>query len=185
MEGKPTLTLHQYNAQAMYSKNNTIAFMNALFEQEDHEFIMREARIIDAGGLEKKRRITQTEFCLRLAATTHDKDKIKRRKAVELQEKLKGIPLILSLAELDAPPTLRIDSSGAKRWIGRHYNAQLDALRFRSVPGIPSKSKLYLDHISEHRLQFGASLDNSSAIEGPVATTTDWYEEEDEEMEES
>ncbi|THU79303.1 hypothetical protein K435DRAFT_621812, partial [Dendrothele bispora CBS 962.96] len=56
VRGKPTLTLHQYNAEAMYSQNNTLAFMNALFEGEDHCYIMQEARRIDGSGLEAKRR---------------------------------------------------------------------------------------------------------------------------------
>lgn len=52
IRGKPSLTLHQYNAQAMFCRNDTQNFMDAVFMDEDHAYIMREVRHIDASGEE-------------------------------------------------------------------------------------------------------------------------------------
>lgn len=41
LRDEPCLILHQYNAEAMFSRNNTLTFMNTLFEAEDHAFIMQ------------------------------------------------------------------------------------------------------------------------------------------------
>ncbi|THU89149.1 hypothetical protein K435DRAFT_802981 [Dendrothele bispora CBS 962.96] len=62
LRNKPTLTLHQYNAQAMYSRNDTIDFMMALFEEEDHAYIRHEARRLDENKLEKRWKAAQEEF---------------------------------------------------------------------------------------------------------------------------
>ncbi|KAJ7664801.1 hypothetical protein B0H17DRAFT_850894, partial [Mycena rosella] len=55
VRGKPSLTLHQYNAQAMFRRNSTQDFMDAVLTPEDHAYIMREARCIDESGEERKR----------------------------------------------------------------------------------------------------------------------------------
>ncbi|THU93137.1 hypothetical protein K435DRAFT_670785, partial [Dendrothele bispora CBS 962.96] len=55
MRVKPTLTILQYNAMVLYTRNNTQAFMDAKFTAKDFEFIMREARVLDASKLEAKR----------------------------------------------------------------------------------------------------------------------------------
>jgi hypothetical protein len=52
MRGKPSLTLHQYNSLTMYRRNNTQAFMDTVLTDEDHAYIMREARKVDSSGLE-------------------------------------------------------------------------------------------------------------------------------------
>ena len=55
MRYKPWTTLHKFNAQAMYRRNNTQEFMEKEFTEDDHKFVMRKAQEIDASGLEKKR----------------------------------------------------------------------------------------------------------------------------------
>ncbi|KAJ7669569.1 hypothetical protein B0H17DRAFT_887150, partial [Mycena rosella] len=52
----PSLTLHQFNAIAMYRQNNTQDFMDAVLSFDDHSYIMRIAREEDASGLERKRK---------------------------------------------------------------------------------------------------------------------------------
>ncbi|THV05639.1 hypothetical protein K435DRAFT_647075 [Dendrothele bispora CBS 962.96] len=132
LRNKPTLTLHQYNALAMYSRNQTISFMNALFEAEDHEFVMREARRIDSSGLAKKRRQEQVAFRTRIIQMSKEKEEAKKKRAQEICEKLASIPLIRSLTELNS----------SKTWTRKLLDDQLDALRYRKVTGIPSKSSI-------------------------------------------
>ncbi|KAJ7029252.1 hypothetical protein C8F04DRAFT_905970, partial [Mycena alexandri] len=70
----PTLTLHQFNAAAMYNQNDTQDFMDALFEWPDHLYIMRLARKEDASGIERKRKAELAEFRIRLAAMKKAKE---------------------------------------------------------------------------------------------------------------
>jgi hypothetical protein len=53
---QPQLTLMQFNAQAMYRRNNTEAFMAQKFQPDDHQYIRRLAREQNSGGVEKQRK---------------------------------------------------------------------------------------------------------------------------------
>lgn len=54
MRNNPQLTAHQYNAQAMYARNNTQDFMDAVLKPLDHLYVMQKAREIDESKLEEK-----------------------------------------------------------------------------------------------------------------------------------
>ncbi|KAF9017231.1 hypothetical protein BDP27DRAFT_1378651 [Rhodocollybia butyracea] len=143
LKGKPlALTLHQFNAQAMYSRNGTCAFMTTLFDTKDHQFIMKVAREMDSSGLEAKRRATQVEFCCQVVQMNKEKEEAKRRKEAELLEKLRKIPMIKEVSELNSPiPWSELDPKGSWKWTGHIFDLQLDALRFRKVP-LPKKSQV-------------------------------------------
>ncbi|THU81616.1 hypothetical protein K435DRAFT_808933 [Dendrothele bispora CBS 962.96] len=199
LRGKPTLTLHQYNAEAMYSRNNTLAFMEALFENKDHQYIMQEARRIDASGLEAKQRTAQVEFRRRVVEMNKEKEEAKKKKAVELREKLKKIPLIRELTELETIPRPELDPKGSRKWTGHVLDLQLDALRFRKVT-IPMKSKLtkvedkrealkkgfklYLKKLNEMGREWPNSLGNDEILAEELRIEEEWHEQEDVEMEE-
>ncbi|KAJ7248128.1 hypothetical protein B0H12DRAFT_1000452, partial [Mycena haematopus] len=73
VRGKPSLTLHQYNALAMFRQNGTQDFMDAVLTAEDHAYIMREARRIDVSGEEAKMRQKIVDFRVRTAAMQKEK----------------------------------------------------------------------------------------------------------------
>ncbi|KAJ7701378.1 hypothetical protein B0H17DRAFT_924634 [Mycena rosella] len=62
VRGKPSLTLHQYNAQAMFQRNSTQDFMDAVLTPKDHAYIMWEARCVDESGEERKRQQKIIDF---------------------------------------------------------------------------------------------------------------------------
>jgi hypothetical protein len=66
---RPNATTHAFNARAMFSRNNTQAFMDAMFVSDHHDFIMHEYRRIDSSGIVKKKaeglRIHDTKGCNR------------------------------------------------------------------------------------------------------------------------
>jgi hypothetical protein len=84
LSDKSTLSLHQYNAQAMFLRNDTIHSMNALFEDQDHAFIRAEAWHIDSSGLERERKRRQVEFHQRVVEMA----KIRRKQSVGKQLKI-------------------------------------------------------------------------------------------------
>ncbi|KAJ3831591.1 hypothetical protein F5878DRAFT_549340 [Lentinula raphanica] len=128
MRGKPSLTLHQFNAMAMYERNDTLSFMNALFEEEDYQFIRKVAREIDSSGLEAKRREAQVQFRRQLVEINLKKEEARKQKAREQQERMKSIPLIRDISELDGPPRRELDEKGSGKWTGYNLDLQLDAL---------------------------------------------------------
>ncbi|KAF8203541.1 hypothetical protein K438DRAFT_1472661, partial [Mycena galopus ATCC 62051] len=73
VRGKPCLTLHQYNARAMFDRNDTQAFMDAVLSPEDHAYIMREARRIDASGVEAEKQRKIVDFRVQTAEMNKEK----------------------------------------------------------------------------------------------------------------
>jgi len=55
MHFNPRATLHMYNAQAMYQRNDTQNFMDKNFNDDDHKFVMQMAHELDESGVENKR----------------------------------------------------------------------------------------------------------------------------------
>jgi hypothetical protein len=97
VRGKPSLTLHQYNAQAMFRRNNTQDFMDAVFTDEDHAYIMREARRIDASGEEASHREQIVDFRIRTTEMQKTKALAKIQKdAKDLQANLSRVLVPLS-----------------------------------------------------------------------------------------
>jgi hypothetical protein len=122
IRGKPSLTLHQYNSQAMFRRNNTQAFMDALFSPEDHAYIRREARRIDASGAEAERRRQIVDFRIQTAEMNKEKADAKAKHEAEVLDANLKRPLV-SLAEMDQLTVAKIVD-------------QLNSYRARGVPNI-------------------------------------------------
>ncbi|KAI0313246.1 hypothetical protein OF83DRAFT_1065825 [Amylostereum chailletii] len=92
---KPTTTIHHYNAYAMYHRNETQSFMEAMFTDNDYAFIRARARRIDSSKLEAERRRKQAKFDKRMAdmrqKKAEDRDK---RKAEKAARTAKVVPIL-------------------------------------------------------------------------------------------
>ncbi|SJL16076.1 uncharacterized protein ARMOST_19592 [Armillaria ostoyae] len=100
MRRKPRTTLHQYNALVMFGHNETRRFMDRLFHSEDHKYVMKAARMLDASGLEKKRKLEQKEFDVKFTAMKREKAAEKERRAKEVLDHLTSVPLIDTVDEV-------------------------------------------------------------------------------------
>ncbi|KAJ7485891.1 hypothetical protein FB451DRAFT_1027055 [Mycena latifolia] len=181
VRGKPSLTLHQYNAQAMFRRNDTQDFVDAVFTPEDHLYIMREARRIDASGEERKIRQKIVDFRIRVAAMHKDKALAKVRKDEAILQANLTRPL-LPFSELDALTIPGIVE-------------QLDAYRARGVPNILKNSqyRVKADKLAALKAAFewyrvhGAQLHVPVSAPGPISlvpqVVEEWEVEEDAEME--
>ncbi|KAJ7829469.1 hypothetical protein B0H13DRAFT_1655732, partial [Mycena leptocephala] len=181
VRGKPSLTLHQYNAQAMFRRNDTQDFMDAVFTPEDHAYIMREARRIDASGEEAKMRTKIVDFRVRTAAMQKEKAIAKRRKEAEiLGANLKRE--LVSLSEMDALTVPKIVD-------------QLNSYRARGVPDILkiSNYRLKADKLQAlkkafewyqvHKASLPIPVLGPESIELIPEIVEEWVVEEDIEME--
>ncbi|KAF8205788.1 hypothetical protein K438DRAFT_1579294 [Mycena galopus ATCC 62051] len=188
VRGKPSLTLHQYNSLAMYRRNDTQDFMDAVFTEEDHAYIMREARRIDASGLERLRRQEIVDFRLRTAEMHKAKATAAARKALEIRRQLRKTPIVTRTTNLNDLTIPKI-------------HLQLNALRLRGVPNILPNSRysrkpaklealeaalrVYLSDPSEFPLPHDPEADmEPEALVIETAIVEDWGAEEDVEMEE-
>jgi hypothetical protein len=96
----PRLTLHQYNAQAMFTRNETQTFMDTLLDHLDHAFIMCKARELDSSKLEVKRRKAQVAFDLRVAQIKREKDAEKKQQEIIYLRHALTVTLVQSAADI-------------------------------------------------------------------------------------
>ncbi|KAF8804592.1 hypothetical protein BYT27DRAFT_7259078 [Phlegmacium glaucopus] len=188
IQNKPSMTLHQYNALAMFRHNDTQEFMDAVYVEADHKFIMREACRIDASGLEGKRRKQLVDFRVKVAQIRKGKEDARKQKVVEDAEQLSKVILITKVEDIsDAAWNLTVAKLGE----------QIDAFRFCGLPNVPVKSRFpkkaerqealkeiflrYQQHIIE-RGSLPTPTVNLSSHE--TRAVSGWEVDEDEEMEE-
>ena len=81
MQLHPKITLHMFNAQAMYQRNNTQPFMNKHFDEDDYKFLMKMCCELDASGVEKRRQ--KKVMACAIAKTKQRREK--REKAAKKQ----------------------------------------------------------------------------------------------------
>ena len=93
MQHQPQLTLLQYNAQAMFYHNNTQAFMEKNFQDEDYKFIHKMVR--ESRGEERKRREELVQHAEAKVAKKADDAKKRKARAAAVAQKIAGIKLIL------------------------------------------------------------------------------------------
>ncbi|KAJ7213194.1 hypothetical protein GGX14DRAFT_519404 [Mycena pura] len=182
IRGKPSLTLHQYNSLAMYRRNDTQSFMDAVLTAEDHAYIMREARHIDASGSEAQRRREIVDFRTRTAEMQKTKAVAKSQKAAKvLQDNLTR-----SLIKLSNMETLTIPQ----------IHDQLNAYRARGVQNMLANSKYprKAEKLAALKAAFNAYVGRSDGVvvldvpshmpEVLPMIIEDWRDEEETEMEE-
>lgn len=127
LRNKPRLTLHLYNAIAMFSRNNTQAFMDAVFTKEEHRFVMQEARRVDSSKLEATRKKLQIEWDSQFAAANREKEAARGRKEAETSLRLSKVVLVTSMDQVEG-------------WTNPRLDEQLDVLR--KVKGMNEKNEL-------------------------------------------
>ncbi len=84
----------------MFSHNETQRFMDCLFHSEDHKYVMKAAQMLDASGLEKKRKLEQKEFDVKFTAMKREKAAEKEWQAKEVLDHLTSVPLIDTVVEV-------------------------------------------------------------------------------------
>ena len=128
MRGKPSTTLHMWNAQAMYQHNGTQKFMDSDFDEDDHKFVMQEARVRDASHLEPERKEKVIVYA--------QKKTEKKMEGVRENAKKKADNLI----RLDAV-TLILDKDVMGNTKGKKLQDQLDAFYHAGAP-LPMKKQI-------------------------------------------
>ncbi|KIY63712.1 hypothetical protein CYLTODRAFT_381837 [Cylindrobasidium torrendii FP15055 ss-10] len=96
-----SVTIGQFCLQAMYTYNGTQDFMDALFTEEDHRWLLKTCREIDRSGEEKRRREGLVEYG-RMKAVEHRKKLAARADAMAEKARIvKETELCLDRTEVD------------------------------------------------------------------------------------
>lgn len=184
IRGKPTMTLHQYNAMAMYRHNDTQDFMDATFTYQDHLYIMREARRMDSSRIEATRRREIVDFRVEVARIKKGKEEARQAKLKADIERLAKVSLVTEV-------------SGIAGLTVAQLGDQIDVFRFRGLPDVPAKSRttkkadrqaaVEILVIRWHAFVLERGLPLSGIIELPSGPQTticdDWEATEEAEME--
>jgi hypothetical protein len=88
---------NQRNARVMWLKNHTEEFVKAMFTQEEHQFIMEEARRMDMSGEAKASRAAQARALVHKAIEGAEKVRRRLEKKKAFGEKLAATELCLSV----------------------------------------------------------------------------------------
>ena len=128
MRGKPNTTLHMWNAQAMYQHNGTQKFMDSDFNEDDHKFVMQEARVRDSSHLEPDRKEKVIVYA--------QKKTEKKMEGVRENAKKKAENLIRLAAV-----TLILDKDVMSNTKGKNLQDQLDAFYQAGAP-LPMKKHI-------------------------------------------
>ncbi|KII95110.1 hypothetical protein PLICRDRAFT_69546, partial [Plicaturopsis crispa FD-325 SS-3] len=124
---KPNTTIHAYGAQATFNHNDTDAFMDAHFtEDEDHQHIRRKAREEDASGLAAQQRKAQHEYDEKIVADKRAKDAVKAQKVAEKRAHLSTLSLHLDPSTVASLSNVQLDE-------------QLEKHRDLGNPDVPKK----------------------------------------------
>jgi hypothetical protein len=146
MRFKPLASLLQFNANAMYQRNDTQAWVDRNFLEEDHRDLMRMQREQEASGEEKKKQQELIEFeTQRVARRKEAAEKSKQQRA-EKNARLAQVPLIL-------------DAEVAGKLKGNQLKEQLDAFKLAGAPFPIGVSKFNADQKRELLKSLVESLD--------------------------
>ena len=99
MRRQPQLTLLQYNAQAMFNRNNTAEFMENKFSEKTHQYIRELA--CERPKKEKERKATIVQHTEEKIAVKEGKKKKRAAQAVQLADCVAKITLIFDKSEVD------------------------------------------------------------------------------------
>ena len=117
----PNITLHMFNAQAMYQRNNTQPFMNKYFDEDDYKFLMKMCRELDASGVEKKRQEKVVAYTIAKTKQRREKREKAAKKQADENSRLAKVTLIFDQDVIE----------GLK---GKALQDQLDAFRLFGAP---------------------------------------------------
>jgi hypothetical protein len=106
---KPNSTIQHFSGASAFFRNDTQAFMDAKFQADDHQYIMRQARALDANGSTKKFQEELLGYQQNIATSKREKIEQWATKLRELMDRLRGVTLITHSDKIRALKNAEID----------------------------------------------------------------------------
>jgi len=181
---QPQLTLLQYNARTMFSRNNTAAFMDAMFSEDTHKYIRELARVTDTSEKERKRQIVRHAE-ERIAVKVASRKK-REAKALETAARIDQVKLEFDKGKIQVKtgPALRdlvkaFKNAGAPNLGKINSKTKVPELKTALFTTIDlfNKGEWELPVVSETQDEF--EVDEEEIFEGYDDINSDWEDEED------
>jgi hypothetical protein len=120
---QPQLSLLQFNAQTMYMRNDTEAFMKKKFQPEDHQYIRQLAHENDSRGTEKQKRMDMVEHAQAKVDKRLEATNKRKKKAQEKADRVASVKLIF-------------DKEKVKELKGQSLKDHLEAFQKAGAPNL-------------------------------------------------
>jgi hypothetical protein len=121
----------------MYNMNDTQAFINKKFQDEDHKFVMKKTCEVDKSGLEKKRYTAMIEEGEKNVQKKRENEEKRTQKATEKIARLNLVTLIFDKSQIDLLK-------------GPKLQDQVNAFRLAETkPTIPKNNVIRLVHLKK------------------------------------
>jgi hypothetical protein len=117
----PRATLHMFNGQATYQRNNTKAFIIKYFDEDDYKFLMKMCCELDASGVEEKRKEKTIKYNVEKTNQRKEKKKVDTKKQADEKSRLARVTLIF-------------DNNVIEGLMGKALQDHLDAFRLFGAP---------------------------------------------------
>lgn len=125
----PSSTIGHFNALATFARNDTQNFMDNHFESEDHQHLLREARLEDSSGVERKRRQELITLIQSEVGAKREKERVRGEKKTAEDTRLAAISIVS-------------DSAIISKMTVKTLEDQLELHRRRGDKEIPLKSHM-------------------------------------------
>jgi hypothetical protein len=166
MRENPMAALATHNGIAMFQRNETQAFMDMWFTPEDHQYVMRAARDLDAAGLECERKRLQMEYNQRILAEKAQKIADIAAREVEIQAHLDSTILISCVEDIYKRGMTREKIQDQLEKLRRCWNTKarenIVIPKKSHIPRLADKRRTLVHAFQEHT-RLLASASNSNA----------------------
>ncbi|KAJ7439821.1 hypothetical protein FB451DRAFT_1415467 [Mycena latifolia] len=161
MRGNPTAVLATHNGLAMFKRNETQMFMDTWFTPDDHQYVMKAARELDAAGLERERKRLQMEYNQRILAEKAQKVTDVAAKEAQIQQRLDATPLISCIEDIHQRGMTRDKLQDQLEKLRRLWNTQkverIVIPKKSHIPKLADKQRTLVHAFQEHLRLLGAS----------------------------
>ncbi|KAJ7915018.1 hypothetical protein B0H13DRAFT_2324819 [Mycena leptocephala] len=169
MRGNPTAALATHNGLAMFKRNETQTFMDTWFTPEDHQYVMKAARELDAAGLERERKRLQMQYNQRILAEKAQKISDAAAKEAQIQQRLDATPLISRIEDIYRRGMTKDKLQDQLEKLRRLWNTQkverIVIPRKSHIPKLADKQRALVHAFQAHLklLETSSDLGNSSS----------------------
>lgn len=184
MRRQPQLTLLQYNARTMFSRNKTAEFMAAMFSEDTHKYVRELARVTDTSEKERKRQIVkhaEEKIAVKVAAR-----KKREARAQETATRIAQVKLEFDKSKIQAKIgkdlkdlVKAFKNAGAPNLSKIKSNTRVPDLKIALFTTIDLFNKGEWKLLDAHEAQIDLEVDEEEIFEGYDDIDTDWEDEED------
>ncbi|TFK78891.1 hypothetical protein K466DRAFT_506552, partial [Polyporus arcularius HHB13444] len=146
----PSGTQEYRNAQKKHDMNDTAAFMETYYTEDDHAHAIAQGRLRDQSGHESKRRKAHVQHAVSTAKQREKDQEARRERVEEANRKVDATVLVLKKKLIS---TFKKDQIEEQLEVYRKRFEPYDVPKKSKVPNKPEKLKALLKAVAQYRLE--------------------------------